>query len=57
MLKATIILHGNDTESLSDALAEAARLIAEGYTSAPYTRGEGSSFSFQVDEEATVGND
>lgn len=57
MLKATIHLRGNDTESLSDALAEAARLIAEGYTSAPYTRGEGSSFSFQVDEEATVGND
>lgn len=51
MLKATLTLTGTDTEALSDALAEAARLIAAGNTSAPLTRGYLSSFQFEVSGE------
>lgn len=52
MLKATITIAATDTAGLEDALAEAKRLIDEGYTSAPLTRGEGSSFSFEISGDA-----
>lgn len=48
MLKATINLSATDLAGLEDALTEATRLIEAGYTSAPLTRGEGSSFSFDI---------